>query len=61
MFLQVNGKLRRALEVPKDIEQSDAEDAAKADPGIAKFLDGKSIKKVIFVPGRILNFIVPGK
>lgn len=45
----------------KDIEQSDAENAAKADAGIAKFLEGKNIKKVIFVPGRILNFIVPAK
>lgn len=59
--MQVNGKLRRAIAVDNGIQQSDAEAAAKADPGVAKFLEGKSIKKVIFVPGRILNFIVPGK
>ena len=59
--MQINGKLRRAIEVFKDIQQGDAEAAAKADEGIAKFLDGKTIKKVIFVPGRILNFIVPSK
>lgn len=57
----MNGKLRRAIEVSKDIKQADAEELAKADAGILKFLEGKSIKKVIFVPGRILNFIVPGK
>ena len=59
--LQVNGKLRNAIEVQNNIDQSGAEAAAKADPSVAKFLEGKSVKKVIFVPGRILNFIVPGK
>lgn len=49
------------MEVPREISQSDAEAAARREAGVAKFVEGKDVKKVIFVPGRILNFIVPGK
>ncbi len=55
---QVNGKLRGAAEVRKQAEQADAEAAARALPGVAKFLDGKPLRKTIYVPGKILNFIV---
>lgn len=58
---QINGKLKKAIEVASDIGQADAEAAAQSDPTISKVMSGKSIKKVIFVPGRILNFIVPLK
>lgn len=57
----MNGKLRGTVEVPREISQSDAEAAARREAGVAKFVEGKDVKKVIFVPGRILNFIVPGK
>ena len=56
--MQVNGKLRGTVEVAKDISQRDAESIAHEQEGVAKFLNGKQIKKTIFVPGRILNFIV---
>ncbi len=56
--MQVSGKLRGTVEVAKDISQRDAESIAHEQEGVAKFLDGKQIKKTIFVPGRILNFIV---
>ena len=56
--MQVNGKLRGTVEVAKDISQEDAESIAHEQEGVAKFLNGKQIKKTIFVPGRILNFIV---
>ena len=55
---QVNGKLRGAMEVRKEAEQAAAEEAARALPSVAKFLDGKTVRKVVYVPGRILNFIV---
>lgn len=57
----MNGKLRGTVEVPNGVQQADAEAAARGEASVAKFLDGKDVKKVIFVPGRILNFIVPGK
>jgi len=59
--VQVNGKLRGTVEVPNGIQQGEAEAAGKSLETVAKFLEGKEIKKVIYVPGRILNFIAPGK
>ena len=55
---QVNGKLRGTMEVRKEAEQAVAEETARALPSVAKFLDGKAVKKVVYVPGRIINFIV---
>lgn len=54
----MNGKLRGAVEVRKEAEQAAAEEAARALPAVAKFLDDKPVRKVVYVPGRILNFIV---
>ncbi|KAF5837837.1 hypothetical protein DUNSADRAFT_3800 [Dunaliella salina] len=56
--VQINGKVRATLEVPRDIVQDDAVQAAVAAPNVAKYTDGKAIKKVIFVPGKIMNLIV---
>lgn len=58
IIMQVNGKLRGTVEVSKDISQEDAEKAGRDVAAVSKFLEGKSVKKVVFVPGRILNFIV---
>lgn len=57
---QVNGKVRGTLEVARDVDQAGAVAAALANANVAKFAaePGKSIKKVIFVPGKILNLIV---
>ncbi|EIE26840.1 putative leucyl tRNA synthetase [Coccomyxa subellipsoidea C-169] len=56
--VQVNGKLRGTVEVSKQISQADAEVAGRSITSVSKFLEGKPLKKVIFVPGRIVNFIV---
>ncbi len=56
--MQVNGKLRGTVEVSKQISQADAEVAGRSITSVSKFLEGKPLKKVIFVPGRIVNFIV---
>ncbi len=55
--VQVNGKVRARLTVPKAISQDDALAAALADEGVAKFVSGEP-KKVIFVSGRLLNLVV---
>lgn len=57
LAVQVNGKLRGTLAVARDIAQGDALAAALAEPGIAKYVPGEP-KKVIFVPGRLLNLVV---
>ncbi len=55
--VQVNGKLRGDVEVGADADQQSVEVAAKSDPKISRYLEGK-VEKVIFVPGRIINFLV---
>ncbi len=56
--VQVNGKVRSTIELPVDIAKDDALALAKADPNVQKFMEGKTIVKEIYVPGRILNFVV---
>ncbi len=56
--VQVNGKLRGRFELPKDQTQEVIIAAAKQHAGIMKFLDGAEIKKVIFVPNKLLNFVL---
>lgn len=54
--VQVNGKLRATLQVAKDLTQQDVEPLAKEK--IAKWLEGKEIFKVIFIPNRMISFVV---
>ena len=56
--IQVNGKMRGKIEVEKETSKEDFFAKAKEEPGVAKFLEGKSIVKEIFVPGKICNFVV---
>ncbi len=57
LAVSVNGKMRDAMELPRDITQEEAVALAKANPKIAPWIEGKAIKKIIFVPGRILNIV----
>lgn len=56
-IVQVNGKLRGRFELPKDQSEETIVALAKDDPNVAKHLTGK-LKKVIFVPNKLLNFVV---
>lgn len=55
--VQVNGKMRGKVEVAVGVAQEDALAAAQGLPAVQKQLEGKDVKKVIFVPGKILNII----
>jgi leucyl-tRNA synthetase len=55
--LQVNGKMRGTLELPRDITQADAEAAALADPAVQRSLEGRAPKKIILVPNRLINVV----
>jgi leucyl-tRNA synthetase len=55
--VQVNGKLRGRIRLPKDAAEDQAVAAAKADPKVAAHLEGKELKKTVWVPSKILNFI----
>ena len=56
--VQVNGKVRGEINLAKDATEDEARELALADEKVAKFIDGKEIKKFIYVPGRIVNVVV---
>ena len=56
LVVQVSGKVRGKITVPRDVTQDTAYAAAMAEPGIAKFVEGTP-KKVVFVPGRLLSIV----
>ncbi|HVA14026.1 MAG TPA: leucine--tRNA ligase [Stellaceae bacterium] len=56
--VQVNGKLRGTVELPRDSVEDAAKAAALALPAVAKALDGKAPRKTIVVPNRIVNVVV---
>ncbi len=56
--VQFNGKMRYNIEVPADSDKAAVEAAALADPAAEKWLEGKTPKKVIVIPGRIVNIVI---
>lgn len=58
MAVSFNGKARFTIEVPADMSKEDVEKVALADDSAAKWIDGKTVKKVIVVPGKIVNVVV---
>ena len=57
LVLQVNGKLRGKLLVSADADRDAIEKAAIDHPGTQRFIEGKTIRKVIVVPGRLVNIV----
>ncbi len=58
LMVQVNGKLRSKLMVASTASQVDIEALALADDNAQRFIDGKTVRKVIVVPGRLVNIVV---
>jgi leucyl-tRNA synthetase len=58
LMLQIGGKLRGAISVPADADKAAIEAAALASESYAKFADGATPKKVIVVPGRLVNIVI---
>jgi leucyl-tRNA synthetase len=56
--VQVNGKVRGRAILSITATEDEARTAGLADPNVAKFVEGKTLRKVVYVPGKILNFIV---
>ena len=55
--IQINGKKRAEISVPKDLASSEVEKLALAHEDVVKFLGGNAVKKIIVVPGRIINVV----
>jgi leucyl-tRNA synthetase len=60
VVVQINGKVRGQMVVESKManDKLQMENLAKAEPNVAKWLEGKTIKKVVFVPGKLINFVV---
>lgn len=58
IVVQVNGKVRAQLQLPSDSDESAVVDAARTDEKIKTFLGDQEPKKVIYVPGKLVNFVV---
>lgn len=58
MPVQINGKMRGKVLMAMEASEEDAISAAKSDNNIFNHLDGKEIRKIIYVPGKILNIVV---
>ena len=58
IIVQVNGKLRSRVAVGEGTGKDEIEASAKADPKVAAYFEGKTIRKVVVVPGKLVNFVV---
>jgi leucyl-tRNA synthetase len=58
LAVQVNGKLRGTIDVAVDATREAIEQAALAEPGVIRFLAGQNVRKLIVVPGKIVNIVV---
>lgn len=58
LVVQVNGKLRARMHVPRDLDEQTAVTKAQNDENIARFIEGKTIRKAIYVPNRLVNLVV---
>ncbi|TQU94163.1 hypothetical protein, partial [Xanthomonas perforans] len=57
LAVQINGKLRGTIDVAADATREQIEALAQAEPNAAKFLEGLSVRKIIIVPGKIVNIV----
>ncbi|MBB6244791.1 leucine--tRNA ligase [Rhodanobacter sp. MP1X3] len=57
LAVQINGKLRATIELPTSASKEEAEAMARAQPQVMHFLEGLNVRKVIVVPGKIVNIV----
>ncbi len=58
LIVQVNGKLRDRIEAPVDVSENMAKELALASPKVRPHIEGREIRKSIYVPGKLINFVV---
>ncbi|BAN70101.1 leucine--tRNA ligase [endosymbiont of unidentified scaly snail isolate Monju] len=57
LVVQVNGKVRGRVQVPAEADRERIEAAAQANENVARFIEGKTVRKVIVVPGKLVNIV----
>jgi len=60
IVVQVNGKIRGKITVPAEVTQEYIEKNALADPKVIGFIDGRAVRRVVYVPRRLVNIVVEG-
>ena len=60
VVVQVNGRKRATIALPADADNALAERKALADEHVARFLEGQTVRKVVVVPGRLVNIVASG-
>jgi leucyl-tRNA synthetase len=58
LVVQVNGKHRGSVRVPRDADRQAIEKLVLVDPAVQKHVGGQPVKKVVVVPGRLVNLVV---
>ena len=58
LAVQVNGKRRGEIEVPANADNASVEKAALSDADVLRHIEGKTVRKIVVVPGRIVNIVV---
>ena len=58
VVIQVGGKTRGKVSVPRDAEQKVVVEAAQMEAAVRRFTEGKEVRKVVYVPNRLLNLVV---
>lgn len=58
LVVQVNGKVRSRIPIARGTREDEAHAAALADENVARFVDGATVRKVVFVPDRLINLVV---
>lgn len=58
LVVQVNGKVRGRISVAADAQQADIEAAASGEENVLKHITGKPVRKIIIVPGKLVNVVI---
>lgn len=58
LVVQVNGKVRGKIEMPVGVTEDEAKEAALQEAGVKKYIEGKAVGQVVYVPGRLVNVVV---
>jgi leucyl-tRNA synthetase len=58
VVVQVNGKLRGRVTVPVGADEATVREAALADPNVQRFMEGRPLRKFVYVPGKLANVVV---
>ena len=58
LIIQINGKMRDKVEIPADLSQKEAEGLTLSQKKVKNLILGKEIKKIVFVPGKLINIVI---